>query len=595
MSGRDSHIDDTGPDDAGPDDTGPDDTDVAWAFHDGTKYVWAPGRAGDDRILMGTPPALEAAIWEEDPSLEPFPYKVYESLPPIALPADEAGRGVPLSLAALPAIAAAGTPEAAGVAGVEARGDAAATATRRPDRRDLARISRLSNGLLRRRRTTPGGRVLEYRTAGGTGARYHLEQYYVCGDLPDLPAGVYHYSTYDHSLRLLRPGDFRQVLVQVTGSEPAVAAAPVVLVVTSTFWRNAWRYKARAYRHTYWDTGTSLSQALAVAASAGLPTKLVMGFVDEAVNALLDVDGTHEAAIALCAVGRDPSGPSEVRAIPPDMVAMGLPTRQISPGEVDFPLIGRLHRASSLRTPDEVVAWRGAAPRRRTAAPAGRVFPLAHAAGIASSQHVSSDPSSSEPVDDVIMRRRSTRRYDLSAELSFADFSSLLACSSRPLAADCLVPGAPSLHDCYLIVQRVEGLPDGVYVHHRDQSAVELLREGNFGAAACRLAAMQWYAGDAHVNAYYLTDLRAVLSEYGNRGYRLAQLECALYAGRLHLATHALRHGPVVLGAVGSTSFDDEVVDFFAPHAAGKSFMFVTVFGRRRARTGTATGTGTGG
>jgi hypothetical protein len=33
---------------------------------------------------------------------------------------------------------------------------------------------------------------------------------------------------------------------------------------------------------------------------------------------------------------------------------------------------------------------------------------------------------------------------------------------------------------------------------------------------------------------------------------------------------------------VGSTSFDDEVVDFFSPHAAGKDYMFVTVFGKRR-------------
>jgi hypothetical protein len=36
------------------------------------------------------------------------------------------------------------------------------------------------------------------------------------------------------------------------------------------------------------------------------------------------------------------------------------------------------------------------------------------------------------------------------------------------------------------------------------------------------------------------------------------------------------------LGAVGSTCFDDEVAEFFSPHAAGKDYMFVTVFGKRR-------------
>jgi len=43
------------------------------------------------------------------------------------------------------------------------------------------------------------------------------------------------------------------------------------------------------------------------------------------------------------------------------------------------------------------------------------------------------------------------------------------------------------------------------------------------------------------------------------------------------LGTHALG-----LGAVGSTSLDGEVEEFFGPHAAGKSYMFVVVFGKRR-------------
>ena len=50
-----------------------------------------------------------------------------------------------------------------------------------------------------------------------------------------------------------------------------------------------------------------------------------------------------------------------------------------------------------------------------------------------------------------------------------------------------------------------------------------------------------------------------------------------MHAGKLHLGTHALG-----LGAVGSTAYDDEVIEFFSPHAAGKDYGFVTVFGKRR-------------
>jgi hypothetical protein len=91
------------------------------------------------------------------------------------------------------------------------------------------------------------------------------------------------------------------------------------------------------------------------------------------------------------------------------------------------------------------------------------------------------------------------------------------------------------------------------------------------------LAVEQSYAGDAHVNSYYLADLDLILEHYGNRGYRVAQLTAALAANRLHLGTHALG-----LGAVGSTSLDDEVVEFFTPGEAGSAYLFVTVFGKRR-------------
>ena len=92
-------------------------------------------------------------------------------------------------------------------------------------------------------------RGMPFRAAACTGALYHIEIYIVCRDLPDLEAGVYQYAAHDHSLRQIRRGDFRRTLVEASGEEPSVAAAPAIVVCTSTFWRNAWKYRARAYRH----------------------------------------------------------------------------------------------------------------------------------------------------------------------------------------------------------------------------------------------------------------------------------------------------------------------------------------------------------
>ena len=65
-----------------------------------------------------------------------------------------------------------------------------------------------------------------------------------------------------------------------------------------------------------------------------------------------------------------------------------------------------------------------------------------------------------------------------------------------------------------------------------------------------------------------------VLRQLGNRGYRAAQLEGGITGGRMYLAAYAQR-----FGATGLTFFDDEVTEFFSPHAAGKSVMFLVALG----------------
>ena len=66
-----------------------------------------------------------------------------------------------------------------------------------------------------------------------------------------------------------------------------------------------------------------------------------------------------------------------------------------------------------------------------------------------------------------------------------------------------------TLTELHLIVNAVQGLVPGIYRHHRQRGAVELLRAGTFREEAARIAARQRYAGDAHVNLYYLAHLPA--------------------------------------------------------------------------------------
>ena len=146
-----------------------------------------------------------------------------------------------------------------------------------------------------------------------------------------------------------------------------------------------------------------------------------------------------------------------------------------------------------------------------------------------------------------------------------------------------IVTTSPTERPCGPAVLIVTVLPDwlapGAYAFHQDTPGFELLKDGDFRAAAGHLGLDQALPADAAVNIYFLADLHRLFEAFGNRGYRIAQLEASIAAGKIYLAAYALG-----LGATGLTFYDDEVVDFFSPHAAGKSVMFLLTVGHPRRR-----------
>ena len=475
-----------------------------------------------------------------DWDIMPRPFKVYPDLEPIPLPRD-------LRSAPRPALAAIADPGAA-------TGDGPAL-----DRGVLARLLYFSAGVLRHA-TYPGGEMF-YRAAACTGALYHIDLYLVCGPLADLDAGVYHFSPHDFALRKLRAGDHRGAVVQATGREPATAAAPALLLFTSTFWRNSWKYQARAYRHCFWDSGTMLANLLALAAAVALPARVVLGFVDDDLNRLLDLDPAREVTLGVVALGRGGAPPPAAPPLPP----LGLATLPPSAREVDYPAIREAHAESCLTTPDEAAAWHGSAPPSPDEA-AGLSLGPWNADAVAA------------PIETVIHRRGSMRAFS-DEPLGFDQLSALLRAVTRGIPADFTAPGA-ALSDPYLIVNAADGIEPGTYVFDRRRDVLVPLRAGTFRREAGFLDLGQSLAAKAALNVYWLTDLDRALARFGNRGYRAAGLEAAIEGGKAYLAAYALG-----LGATGLTFFDDDVTAFFSPHAAGKSVMFLVALGPGRRRS----------
>src|SRR6266446_6166366 len=157
-------------------------------------------------------------------------------------------------------------------------------------------------GGVTKRKTYPGGGEVLFRAAASTGALYQTEVYVVAGAVDDLPAGVYHFCPGDFTLRRLRTDDARGLLAEAAADTmPGRRAA--TLVLSGIVWRNSWKYRARTYRHLFWDGGTMLANAMAAAAALGLTPRLLTGFVDATVHRLLGINGAREVALALLCVG----------------------------------------------------------------------------------------------------------------------------------------------------------------------------------------------------------------------------------------------------------------------------------------------------
>jgi SagB-type dehydrogenase family enzyme len=498
--------------------------EAAWSYHNTTKHSYAS--------IRNNPHFLDWAS-------QPLPFKVYAGLEPLPLPREVRQTGV----AALSAIAESIHPEAKAA----------------PDLEALAQLLYLTAGITRHRKH-PGGEIY-FRAAACTGALYEVELYVVCGDLADLEAGVYHFAPADFALRRLRAGDYRGVLGTATGREKAIIHAPLTIICTCTYWRNAWKYQARTYRHFGWDNGTLLGNLLGVATALGMPAKVICGFVDADVNRLLDVDSEREVAFSMVALGHV----SDSAEQSPSECSLHRDTLPLSRNETVYPAMREIHAASSLHSAEEVEMWRGGTPLTELPPPTGPIVPL---------RPFSDAEMPRDPIEQVILRRGSARKFAPIA-IGLAQLSTMLDRATRGIPADFLDPEGTQLNDLYLIVNAVEGVAPGAYVFHRDRGVLECLKAGNFRAQAGYLGLEQELPAEAAVDIFFLTDLQPILHRFGNRGYRAVQLEAGILSGKVYLAAYGQR-----LSATGLTFYDDDVMQFFSPHAQRKSVMMLVAIGK---------------
>ena len=289
------------------------------------------------------------------------------------------------------------------------------------------------------------------------------------------------------------------------------------VVLSSIFWREAWKYGERAFRYTQHDIGHALGALTFSAALGGWKITVRPEFDSELLDQLLGFESRHriqaesEHADCFCWVSRsNPEEPgvydwlSNLR-IP---VYRDQPNR-LSPDHVHWPIID--------------------AAARLTRSPG---FEARRAAEVKSTEKQTSDYGA----ESVIRKRRSAQAYDSSrSSMTYRQFKQTLS-ATLPGSSAILdtLPLATNLH-LVLFIHRVNDIDPGLYCLVRNSSDLHelkgsfdpsfhwelmdrklplyLLQKGDFQSFATSVSCQQAIAGDSAFSLGMLARFQPLLDQ----------------------------------------------------------------------------------
>ena len=115
-----------------------------------------------------------------------------------------------------------------------------------------------------------------------------------------LKQGLYRYKNKEHSLELIREGDFRKPISDRALRQDMILKAPATIVVSAVFERTRARYGTRAERYVHMEAGHVGENIMLQATALGLGTVPVGAFIDSEVKSVL---GIKEDPLYLFPVG----------------------------------------------------------------------------------------------------------------------------------------------------------------------------------------------------------------------------------------------------------------------------------------------------
>lgn len=404
-------------------------------------------------------------------------------------------------------------------------------ATSAPGQFPLGQFLRDVYGLTRQRWTAPGdvSPTGRRRTTGSTpsasvtlrpvpagGARYPCELYLLAGPDQPIPAGVYHYDPAHHCLDVLRD---------------TAPAAGLSLLITVAFWKNVFKYGEFSYRLHSLDAGVVLGQSLAIASRHALDPRVHFQFSDAELDRLLGLDPAYESVYAVITLAQAPVVDPAVDPAPAS--ADGLVGRPATPHPQSiglYPLPAKLHQVAMQQGGGPWPKGDSPSPVLAQAPVPIRSVPL---------------PAASLNLLEGLERRRSSKGHFSPGTVSRDQLSALLSGSMRGYASDLGDDGSDIRHTMLCCaIHDVEGVDSGVYYYDPARHALEQVRAGDVCAELqAAVTSMMFNLFQVNLCFFPVAHYEPRLAAYGDRWYRVQNMEAGIIVQRLYLAAAALGLG----------------------------------------------------
>lgn len=142
-----------------------------------------------------------------------------------------------------------------------------------------------------------------FRTAPSAGALFPVETYISVRAVEGLENGIYHFRPQFFDLEFLKKGDHSKELAIAALGQGMITRAQVSFIWTAVVERSKWKYRQRAYRYIYMDSGHIAENLYLAGEALDLGVCTIGAFFDDMADSLLGIEGDDESVIYMATVG----------------------------------------------------------------------------------------------------------------------------------------------------------------------------------------------------------------------------------------------------------------------------------------------------